>query len=678
MPFPTQYYVHPTGLGNGDGLTAGNAHPMATTTDEAWLQARLREWNGELAASATYRGLNEATTCTTVTPGTDPDYGIPVYLDNVQQAVITHRVFWLNNGGAYRENVFDGRAADCGSPDSAKTTGTSTDPIRIFEHVAYSPSLAQHAGQRTPGIVSRSKSTVKATGAGDPANYVTHTGSTTAGVWYKPDAPRTAVTRTFTIFAPVDVFVTVSGSRHPDPRPQDSSRGDWLVNYSRNDTAEDYAHDPGAIEGSSPVLKDGNGNDILLKTGDQVNWKTKQIIRANRSTSVPQGSWGIRTGAGGVRYRGFRGTKLESMFDSNGAPESRWSSYWDCQTDNTRYFLKRNDQSVTGSGPQHDVEFRRLKIVMNSEKAIVHGKNCRRWFLSDIEFDGTLVVGTPICSLFGVQSGLGAGPTVVHRVITVRCWDAERFPQDNLYMQGDGMDYEGRGISVKHWFGEHFGDGAWDGKPSTFFLGFPAISICDAWLSRGKRNSRFWHAGEPTDRGLALHKAVMRDVTLHNPRQYGIFLTCNSPNWLLVDFYNPSGWPNYEGTHNFYGSTNEGKNTGDIDVVVWRGFDARDTTSATFRKHWQTKDQLNRGGTSGPYRNRVWTTTEAPPTGVTVSLDGVVVQPGTRKQVANAQTVQVTLSGLPAGATVTPTITGPHALTQTGNTIDATLYTTQP
>lgn len=680
MTAPLTVYVAPTSQGTGDGLTAANAKGMDTTAGRDWLATTMRAWKTEVDGNTADVGLNEAHTINTVTAGFEPGYfdanpstgafDVPVksYVTDARHGLWVRRVCWLSDVGDYTitgnsSTTWFTIGADMtpAIPAAADAGTTAPKAIRRFHLVAYRTADGQRADQVVGATETRTVSIPAKTGAtstwADPAQYVA------SGSLVKWNGATASASKTWTVQLPSPVRAVFRGSRSPDPRPADKKRiQQWCV---ANGTRLFELKDPTGT-GTEPSYLDASGNRRLIAAGQVWDPETQTMIQSGTYTNI--GPMVFTFTASCVGVQGFEFRNVERPYQTQWSTKlTRWTSFLDHRLDNTRYLNFRGDY-------KQDVEIARLHATAVSQKMLVPGQNCQRWHISNVYSDGQLVVGDRIQSLIGAANGPTGTETAYNsgafrweNIIAEYMWDA--VPEGSTYMQGDGIDAEIKGHTVRNYWCDMSGDGGIDTKPTPYWVNWPAVLIVNAYLSRNKRALRSWPGAQDK---TAVAPTVLRDVTVADARQYGLFMVGTPGHHKHVDWWNPDGranWTNPAG-RTYTAVSNDNTVAGDMDAVVRQPYDARTAGAYTSGMNSNTV----RGVTAAPFRARTWTPVTAPRP-LVVAVNGSTADDGEAVAVTNGQAVTFAPSTQPVGTTIAYTVSGRATVTRTGDnaTVTATL-----
>lgn len=661
MSAPTTVYVAPTNQGSGDGLSAANARGL-NAAGLAWLQAMRQTWRTELDASPTDVGINEAFTFRSVTPGFEPDYGDKSHVTAVKYGVFVRRVCWLTDKGDYTVVAsakgnpwvdFDSSMGPA-APTDLTVGASSGSPVRFFDNLAYRSSDGATAATVSGSTVTRSQSIPhkgpSATWT-DPVNY-------TSGLW---TGATTTVTHTWTVNLPSPVRAVLRGNRTADPRTDKTTQQWCTAAQARPATFEINDPTSSAVE---PRILDGTGGRVTIMQGQVWDSVAGAVVDHPWTND---GAYALHDQASCIAYRGFEGQSLYALFSHAGSALTKFQVFRDIRVNNARYVQWRGDN-------KYDVEFSRVQTTSVAQKHFGPGQNCQRWNFKDLYINGEFCVGDQFPATIGAANGstgtenaYNAGAFRFEDVIAENIWNAG--PAGGSYVNGDGLESELRGWSIRNYWADLTPDGGIDTKPTPYWSNWPAVSVFNVRLSRNKRAFRSWPSVQNTN-AVAPH--ILRDVTLADARQYGLFMVGMPGHHKFVDWYNPDGranWTNPLG-RTFVAVSNDGSIGGDMDAVIHQAFDGR-TGSKPFTLGMNSLTV--RGVTIKPFRARVWTPVTTP-TDLVVAVNGSTTDDGSSLSVLSGTSITLAPSGLPTGSTATYTLSGPGTVTPSG--VNATVVPT--
>ncbi len=643
-------WVAPATLGNGNGDSPANALGVNTAAGRTTALGWLKAMQDALVANPAERGLNVPHKHTSVTPGYEsaPYQSRKAYVE-VQYATVTAgRLNWVADAGPYTLALSAEAVWMTLDMSGVAGKGTAADPHRFIDWCdAYRRSDGKRASD-TPGGTTTRSDTYKIK---DPAANKTAASNYTGGFW---TGPTVTTTKVYSVDNPSPVRIVLQGSRTKDPRP---NRNDYV--WNAGGSTRIYA-DVNATN-REPRARNADGSDVLIPAGSYIKISDRTI------TTVAWGSPGeyaFRIGGSCLRAWGIEARDVIAPFTFAATSPCRWLSFRDVSTQNTKYGIWRSSDS----GPHHDVEFIRVAARSNAQKWAAPGKKESRWYFRDVFFDGEWVIGDPIQTLFSVDYTKESGPIRVYKYIAERCWDGRK-TTDDYYLQGDAIDFEGRGLSVRHLWSRKTGDGGIDGKVNRYHVGWPAVTVTDANIDLAKRGLRYWRPGiEP----LQKQGWLFTDVRVTNARNYALFLVSSFGGHITAHWDNPDGRPHYDGTTPV-GTSNDGTINGDMEVFLIGAFDARITqTGRTTETQPQTSLGSWRNPPAAPWHFAVYPQI-TPPTPIAMTVDGTARESGERVQVASGTAVKVALSNVPTGAVIRGVVDGgPCGISVSGTTVTFT------
>ncbi len=655
-------YVAPTAHGTGDGTSVANAHKLSNTADVDWLVGVLTTWRAELEADVTEVGLNQPHTIHTVQPGFEPDYGDKSYVTHIAHGVWARRVCWLSDVGDYTIPTNTGTGAWLSIPGAALPSIPTGDvgesggnPLRRIHMVAYRTSDNKRADQVPGGAATRSKTVTAKDPAADwddPTHYTTDADGNQ--VWAGPTVSKTL---TWTVDLPSQIRAVIKGNRPLDPRTGDKTAQQWCVASNPASTFE--LRDPNGTN-TEPFVLDSSGNRRPISQGQVYDPATGAITDHNW-THI--GATVFYAGGSCVGFQGFEICNAQALVGHAGVEVARWQSFLDIKLDNTHCCQKRGDNKC-------DIEFARLECRAVGTEMLQPGRNCQRWHIRDLVYDGLLCIGARFQGIFAAANGMtgdenahNAGAVRFERMIVERVWDAT--PPGAGYMNGDGVEAEVKGLAVRDFYCDLTADGGIDTKPSPYWVNWPAVAVFNAWLGRNKRAFRSWNPAQ-LQGSVAPH--VLRDVVIADARQYGLFLVGRAGDHRHVDWHNVDGRPNFinPADRTFVAVSNDGTVSGDMDAVIHQLHDDRSAGDVASGLNTAAE----RGGTLPPFRARLWTPVTTPGV-LTAAIDGVSTDDGAAIAVQAGQPVVMHPLGQPTGTVYDYTLSGKGTVTRSGD--DATI-----
>jgi hypothetical protein len=610
--------------GTGDGLS-----PASPTGSRRVLRELLQTERGK-----PIEGTPERIPWTTVTPGIDTDYdadgpdgGLLSYVPQPVECVRRTRVNWATDRGTYNTGDSDPWLVLGPEHGGVGRAGTLADPHQIVQHVGWRSADNVRSTDVAGGVETRSA----VIASKDPkVDWNSTTYYDSGGRWVGPVVQKTY---TWTAQLPSPVRAVIVGNRTKDPRT-DRKRQIW--NGGDNATRQMRPGNPYARRKNAVILNP-DGTELIMIRGDvyDIDAKTKVNHGWSRLGNIV-----IKTRAPYTVFQGFEFRDCAGPFSFGGTDEvMRFAGFRDIKTDNTRYGIQRGHTV-------RDVLNERWHSTACAQKLWSIGRNCLRWWFQHITWDGAYVIGDGT-----VQAGIvaasdsseGSGIVAIRNLIGESLISGVPVGT-NRYVQGDDLDMELLGFSLKHAWGRNLLDGLVDAKSGSYY-GNMGITICDVYGEDVKRLLRSWAPAAGIAEGRILSAPwEVRDVTGENSTDTNL-ITFNSllstpPPDSMVPFDKFVRWDNPSGRAFAQGSLangsmqhNDGKLFAPQRVVQARFFDARPAGSTD-------SGEIKKTSSDGQYTYKLERPV-AKPVPVGVKVNGVAVQPGHRMLVQPGEVVTV-------------------------------------
>ncbi|PLS80489.1 hypothetical protein CYG49_05080 [Candidatus Saccharibacteria bacterium] len=548
------YYLAPTAQGTGDGSSAANA----ASASGAKIVAKLREWNTALKASPKERGLNVAWSHPVMTGGTlngqpasasNPIVpGKVVEGDKILQvknahAVLAGRIMLRSDLGRYNtgSTLWCTMTADC---SGIFGEGTSESPHRMLWIGACNSSGVPM--NDNGGIVETTSTPVsaKAGTAADWANSANY--DTTTGNW-----KGSIVTKNHVVDCqlPATGRAVIVGTRDTDKRP---NRKDYQLIVNGSNRA---MYNPNSTAANPIYLQADGETPYLGDQGDMFHMPTKTWVDRNGDSGFSLGGSCFKLGSSLIVFQGLEFRQWKAPFDLSQKIAHSFVQFKDIYTDNTTYVIWPEAQSRSAGINARDYYLERVENVAWSNKAYGMGGGCYRWYVHNIRQRGEFVVGDSYKCGFSAVGPHDAGPLFIENFVGTDYWDAIPVLRSDgtydlgKYFQGECADYECYNLQVINFKIDLCGDGGFDTKARTRWRGYAPIYQANGLITRAKRADRLWYPEDDLPDGAQnrFNKSVLRDVTLQDIRQIGIYAPTNANHHRIVDWDNSrSGFANFD------------------------------------------------------------------------------------------------------------------------------------